>query len=257
MASDEELRLVNEVDELQSQLKHAGDPIDPKLSEYFYESIRNKSTAEKIAKWSDRVDYFRKRLERASARAVVSPVVVHQDLQQHEAVPIGFKRKELPEPEIYSYIRPSKKVKEPRRKNAYRETIDGSPPTMNPNHVYFIRFCVDQLKKDCKIQQNMLIHNFMAANPDGETKFADSLFLNGYITTEQLLRISQGELPLPIAKDVLSNGREKKVAECARGQQADGCLKRRRLPPGAAALRQREADGGRRSGQGSNGEPDR
>ena len=53
MASDEELRLVNEVDELQSQLKHAGDPIDPELSKFFYDSIRTKPTAaERVPKWT-------------------------------------------------------------------------------------------------------------------------------------------------------------------------------------------------------------
>jgi hypothetical protein len=58
----------------------------------------------------------------------------------------------------------------------------------------------------------MLVRNFIAANPDGDRKFAESLFQNGYITTEQLQRTSWGELPLPI---VLPNGRKKKKAECA------------------------------------------
>ena len=92
MASDEELRLINEVDQLQSQLRHAGDPIDPKLSEFFYRSLENKSTAaERVPKWSQRVTYLKQRLEGASASAAVSPVDAHHDLQQNEAVPIGFK----------------------------------------------------------------------------------------------------------------------------------------------------------------------
>ncbi len=57
--SDEEIRLINEVDELQSKLSHAGDPIDPKLSESIYSSIRTKSTAaERVPKWSLRVTYL-------------------------------------------------------------------------------------------------------------------------------------------------------------------------------------------------------
>ena len=57
MASDEELRLINEVDELESQLRHAGELIDPKLLEYFYKSLENKSTAaERVPKWTKRVE---------------------------------------------------------------------------------------------------------------------------------------------------------------------------------------------------------
>ncbi len=94
-------------------------------------------------------------MERVSASAAVSPVVAHHDLQQNEAVPICFKRKGLPEPEpvIDSCMRPSKRVREPTRKNGYRETTDGSPPKMNPNHEDSIRFCVVELKKDSTIQQ--------------------------------------------------------------------------------------------------------
>ena len=76
MASSEEERLVNEVDELQSQLKHAGDPIDPELSKFFYDSIRTKPTAaERVPKWTKRVEVLKQRLERASASAAVSLVV--------------------------------------------------------------------------------------------------------------------------------------------------------------------------------------
>ena len=198
MASSEEERLINEVDELESQLSHAGYPINPDLSKFFYRSLENKSTAaERVPKWSQRATYLKQRLEGASAGAAVSPVDAHHDLQQTEAVHIGLKRKELPEPEpvIDSCMRALKKEK----KNGYRVTIDGSPPRMKSNHVEFIQFCVDELKKDTTITQTMLVHNFQTAHPGDDTKFAESVFPNNFITSNQLRRISRGELPLPIA----------------------------------------------------------
>ncbi len=79
-------------------------------------------------------------MERASASTAVSPVAAHHDLQQNEAALIGLKRKELPKPEpvIDSCMCPSKRVRDHTKKNGYRETIDGTPPKMNPNHVDFI-----------------------------------------------------------------------------------------------------------------------
>ena len=57
MASDEESRLRSEVEQQQSQLRHAGELIDPKLLEYFYKSLENKSTAaERVPKWTKRVE---------------------------------------------------------------------------------------------------------------------------------------------------------------------------------------------------------
>ncbi len=82
--SYEELRLINEVDELESKLSHAGDPINPKLSEFSHDSIRTKSTAAKrVPKWTKRVADLKQLLERASASAAVSPVVAHNDLLQN------------------------------------------------------------------------------------------------------------------------------------------------------------------------------
>jgi hypothetical protein len=73
MVSDEELGLISEVDDLETQLKHAGDPINTTLSEVTYRSIQTKSTAvERVPKWNQRVTYLKQKLERASARAAVS-----------------------------------------------------------------------------------------------------------------------------------------------------------------------------------------
>jgi hypothetical protein len=62
-------------------------------------------------------------------------------------------------------MRPLKKGKP----NGYRETIDGLPPRMNPNHVDFVRFCVEELKKESLLTQAMLVHKYIEANPDGDT----------------------------------------------------------------------------------------
>jgi hypothetical protein len=237
MASSEEERLVNEVDELQSQLKHAGDPIDPELSKFFYDSIRKKSTAaERVTKWTKRVEVLKQRLERASASAAVSLVVAHHDLQQNEAVPNSLKRKELPEPDRHLKTKKAKP-------NCYVETVDKSAPKMNQNHVDFIRFCVDELKKEGTLKQftqEELVHNFKAANPDKDTRFANSVFQNRYINSKQLNGIACGDLPFPI---VLPFVRIAKPGSRKHGQ-----------PNLAAGLSQRKADGRNSSEQGSESE---
>ena len=98
MDSDEELKLVNEVEELQTQLRRAGDPVDPELAKFFYRTLEGKSPAEKISKWTTRINTLRARLENHSGSAAVSPVVAHHDQRQKDR-----KRKapDLPsEPEI-------------------------------------------------------------------------------------------------------------------------------------------------------------
>jgi hypothetical protein len=254
MASDEELRLINEVDELESQLSHAGYPINPELSKFFYRSLENKSTAaERVPKWTKRVEDLRRRLERASASAAVSPVDANHDQQQNGAVPTSLKRRALPElKHVEERMRPLKKAK----KNAYIENIDGSAPRMKSNHVEFVRFCVDELKKDPELTQASLIHCYKVANPDEDTGFTTSLFANGYITTAQLHGIACGTLPPPIALPGLPP--RKKGENFARIQHADGGSRKRGRPNQLAdMLSHREADAKCSSAQGSDGEPDR
>ena len=71
MDSEEETKLMNEAEDLQSQLKQAGDPVDEMYSDFFFTKLKTKSTAaERIPLWIARVESFRVRLETA-----VSPVV--------------------------------------------------------------------------------------------------------------------------------------------------------------------------------------
>jgi hypothetical protein len=204
MDSDEENRLITEVDKLQSQLKHAGDPVDPILSGYFYRTLENKSTAERIPKWMTRIITLRERLENHSGRAAVSPVVAHHDQTQNLQKDRKRKApKSPPEPEIQSHVAgQTEKLNTRTKKNhVYFETVDKSAPMMNPLHVDFIRMSVDEIKKDEYVQINDLLTKFNAACSD-KPKLQRSIFSNNYITMQHLRRISNGELPLPVPYDV-------------------------------------------------------
>ena len=220
MDSDEELRLITEVDELQSQLKHAGDSVDPILSGVFYRSLENKSTAERIPKWMTRIKTLRERLENHSGRAAVSPVVAHHDQTQKDR-----KRKapnSPPEPEIQSHVAGTAVQVRGKNKYAYTEHVDGSPPIMCPLHVDFIRMSVDEMKKDENITKLGLLTKWNAANSAQEHKrLTKSIFSNNYITLQNLLRISKEELPLPVpydAKAAWPSDRVKIEGESRRGR---------------------------------------
>ena len=51
MDSDEKQKLVNEVEELQTQLTRAGAPVDPELAKFFYRRLEGKSPAERFSNW--------------------------------------------------------------------------------------------------------------------------------------------------------------------------------------------------------------
>ena len=244
MDSDEEIRLINEVDELQSQLRYAGDPVDPKLSDFFLTTLQGKSPPERISKWKIRVETLRQRMERASsARAAVSPAVAHNDLPQNYP-----KRKEpdsQPEPANRSRSTGLK---------IYAENTDGSPPMMSRNHVEFIQMCVDELKQNPWLQVKELCgkwnDKYKEANPEKKDNLSSSIFSNRYITMEQLLGMSRGQLPLPVAfRTPRNRNLNKSEAECARSQGAD--RQRRGRPPRAQAA---GAGDGCKSGQGFDGE---
>ena len=146
MDSEEETKLMNEAEDLQSQLKQAGDPVNEMYSDFFFTKLKTKSTAERIPLWIARVESFRVRLEKA-----VSPVVggglvtvAHNDLPQND-----LKRKE-PESQ------PEPAYRKPTNLKVYTENTDGSPPTMRSDHVEFIRMCVDELKKNQWLEANDL-----------------------------------------------------------------------------------------------------
>ena len=238
MDSEEETKLMNEAEDLQSQLKQAGDPVDEKYSDYFFKKLETKTAAERITLWNARVESFRVRLEKA-----VSPVVggglvtvAHNDLPQNT-----LKRKEpesQPEP-------PSRK---PQRNQKYTVNTDGSPCTMRSDHVEFIRMCVDELKKNQWLEANDLYKiwrdKFKAANPEKRDNLSKSLFGNSYITMHYLLEMSRELLPLPVAH------RTAHTRKRARKQgTADGIAPRRGRPKKAAG-----AGDGCESGQGSDGE---
>jgi hypothetical protein len=238
MDSDEELRLMNEAEGLQSQLKQAGDPVDEKYSEYFFTKLQTKSTAERIPLWISRVASFRLRLETA-----VSPVVggglvtvAHNDLPQN-----NLKRKE-PESQ------PEPAYRKQTNLTIYTVNTDGSPPTMRSDHVEFIRMCVDELKKNQWLEANELYRiwreKFKAAYPDKRDTLSKGLFGNRYITMQHLLDMSRGLLPLPVAH---RTGQKRKRAR-SQGA-ADGIAPRRGRPKKAAG-----AGDGCESGQGSDGE---
>ena len=244
MDSDEELRLMNEAEGLQSQLKQAGDPVDEKYSEFFFKKFQTKSTAaERIPYWISRVASFRLRLETA-----VSPVVggglvtvAHNDLPQN-----NLKRKE---PEL----QPEPAYRKPTNLKIYTVNTDGSPPTMRSDHVEFIRMCVDELKKNEWLEANDLYRiwkeKFKAAYPDKTDNLSKGLFSNRYITMQHLLDMSRGLLPLPVAQ---RTGQNRKRAEFARSQRAaDGIIPRRGRPKNAQAA---GAGDGCKSGEGSDGE---
>ena len=123
MDSDEELRLVNEMDDLRSQLKYAGHPIDQHSSDMFYKSLANKSTpADRIPKFRNQIQALRQRLERHSGSAAVSLVVAHHDQTQKDS-----KRKapdSPPEPEIQSHVAGQTKTK--KNKHVYLEKVGSS-----------------------------------------------------------------------------------------------------------------------------------
>jgi hypothetical protein len=105
--------------------------------------------------------------------------------------------------------------------------MDGSAPKMKSNHVDFVRFCSEELKKDSELTQGSLIHYYTEANPCGDTGFANSMFANSYITTAQLCAISLGTLPHPIAlppfffkkgEIVLAYNKRTVAPECAGGR---------------------------------------
>ena len=158
----------------------------------------------KIAKWSDRGEYFRKRVERAA----------HHDQTQTDR-----KRKapdSPPEPDIQSYV--AIRTKRSRQKNVYLEHVDGSAPMMNPLHVDFIRMSVDEIKKNEYIQIDDLLAKWNAAFSNGKKKRTQSIFANNYITLQLSRKISNGELPLPVPYDVWESGRVKIERSPRRGR---------------------------------------
>ena len=243
MDSEEENKLMNEAEDLQSQLKQAGDPVEERYSEFFFKKLQTKSTAaERIPLWIARVESFRVRLEKA-----VSPVVggglvtvAHNDLPQN-----NLTRKE---PEIGPESQPEPPSRKPQRNQKYTVNTDGSPCTMRSDHVEFIRMCVDELKKNQWLEANELYRiwreKFKAAYPDKRDTLSKGLFGNRYITMQHLLDMSRGLLPLPVAH---RTGQKRKRAR-SQGA-ADGIAPRRGRPKKAAG-----AGDGCKSGQGSDGE---
>ena len=244
MDSDEELKLINEVDELESKLKQAGQHINPKLSDYFYKSLENKSTAERIPKWMTRINNLRERLENHSGSSAVSPVVAHHDQRQKDR-----KRKadSSSEPEIQLH---EAKVADGMKKkkihnDVYKESDDGSPPIMCPSHVHFIRMSVDELKKEkdqCPLVKDLLeTWNTSKRHEHGGRKLTKSLFNNNYITLGLLRRISSGSLPLPVPYDALPPGRIKSEDDGACAQNAGNGVVRKR-GRGRPSIRAGESD---------------
>ena len=135
MDSDEELKPVNEVDELESKLKQAGQHINPKLSDFFYKSLESKSTAERIPKWMTRINTLRERLENHSGSSAVSPVVAHHDQRQKDR-----KRKaDSPsEPEIQ--LHEAKVADGMKKKNSI--TISIKNPTMDRRRLCAHYMCI-------------------------------------------------------------------------------------------------------------------
>ena len=242
MDSDEEIRLVNEMEDLRSQLKDAGHPIDPNSSEIFYRSLANKSTpADRIPKFRNQIQVLRQRLERHSGSAAVSPVVAHHDQRQKDR-----KRKaDSPsEPEIQLHEAKVADGKKKKHHNyIYKVSDDGSPPLMCPSHVHFIRMSVDELKKErdqCLQVQDLLdTWNTSKRQEYGGRKLTKSLFNNNYITLELLRRISSGSLPLPVPYDALPPGRIKSEDDGACAQNAGNGVMRKR---GRPSMRAGESD---------------
>ena len=79
MDSEEETKLMNEAEDLQSQLKQAGDPVDEMYSDFFFTKLKTKSTAaERIPLWIARVESFRVRFSKRFAAAAAASRQVHR-----------------------------------------------------------------------------------------------------------------------------------------------------------------------------------
>ena len=103
MDSDEEIKLMSEVEDLETQLKQAGHPIRKEYSDIFLNNDQTKPTpADRIPKFRNQIQALRQRLERHSGRAAVSPVVAHHYQTQKD------RKRKAPdsqhEPEIQSHV---------------------------------------------------------------------------------------------------------------------------------------------------------
>jgi hypothetical protein len=127
MDSDEEIRLMGEVEDLETKLKQAGHPIRKEYSDIFLQNVQTKPTpAERIPKWTNQIQILRQRLETVS-------VVAHPKRKAPDS---------RPEPAIQSHeAKVAAEQKRPKQLHnyVYTEYDDGSPPIMCPLHVDFIR----------------------------------------------------------------------------------------------------------------------
>ena len=229
---------MSEVEDLRSQLKEAGHPIDQYNLNIFNRNLETKKTpAERLPKWMIQRETLRQRLERLSGRrgAAVSPVVAHRDQRQKD------RKRKAPdspsEPEIQLHeAKVADGMKRPKKYHnyVYKESDDGSPPIMCPLHVHFIRMSVDELKKDkdqrLRVRDLLATWNASERHEHGGKKLTKSLFNNNYISLALLRRISSGSLPLPVPYDALPSGRIKSEDDCARAQNADGVMRKRGRP---------------------------
>jgi hypothetical protein len=177
--SDDEFQLINEVESLQRQLKRAGDPVDEKFAQMFFNSVTPKPLTERIRKWKARRDYLQKLVDRPHAtlppdHLQTMPVVrnrddsettvkaamdvEYRDPPQRAGAGENKRRRDNAQPEP----RPGKrKYTKPRFHYSDRE--DGTAPQMSLLHVNFATLCVNLLRKEPDLTMADLIKQFNAS----------------------------------------------------------------------------------------------
>jgi hypothetical protein len=211
-ASDDELTIMGEVEELQWKLRDAGRPVDQTFATLVMNSIASESQpSERRKKWRIRraclqrlVDNLPANSGGAAAVTVARPIL---------APAVARNLPQQPTPDL----RPAVKIEEQRPhkrrciskctsdvKYHYKIYDDGSAPAMARIHVAFVENALELIQSE-RVTLHSLITDWNerhAPNWQGEGQKgngrATHFFANGYFTMEQLHRIHRGELPPPV-----------------------------------------------------------
>ena len=131
--SDEEMELMCEVENLQLQLKKAGEPVDPMIAKQFAANIASATqTSERIRKWKRRVQQLKTLLHTllAPSGPPAAPVlpVIGDTLQPPATYMAGGVK--LEPASTVAQLEPRRKI--PKMQEGWKYIIneDGSPPTM-------------------------------------------------------------------------------------------------------------------------------
>ena len=247
--SDEEITIMGEVEELQSKLRRAGEPVDQNFATLVMNSITSESRpSERRKKWRIRRECLQRLVDNlhansgGAAAVTVAPAVAWIPSQQptpdlRPVVKIDVKEENE---------RPHKRQRIENNSYAlkylYRIYDDGSAPEMAPIHVEFVKTSVERMKSSTtRLTMVTLIAEWNERHSQewrdsgpGSGK-ATNFFNNGYFTMQHLRLICQDKLPLPVvaAEYAPGAGRRRSPSPPPASCGDDACHRRR--PPAAGA----------------------